>query len=170
MDDIAASAGVGKGTLFRAFGSRDGLLDAVFEVRLKPWRAELERPGSTIGPDVPPADRVIAILGHLLAFKLDNSRLIAARELDGSTLLRAPHYTWVHHLLRDLIAQAGSPPDTATYAAHVLLGGLRAELIDDLLAAGQTADDISRELLKVARQILRAVPLHDGPFADDNLR
>jgi AcrR family transcriptional regulator len=28
MDDIAAAAGVGKGTLFRAFGSRDGLLDA----------------------------------------------------------------------------------------------------------------------------------------------
>ena len=29
MDDVAAAVGVGKGTLFRAFGSRDGLLDAL---------------------------------------------------------------------------------------------------------------------------------------------
>jgi AcrR family transcriptional regulator len=31
MDDVAAAAGVGKGTLFRRFGDRTGLLRAVYE-------------------------------------------------------------------------------------------------------------------------------------------
>jgi len=34
MDDVAAAAGVGKGTLFRRFGDRAGLLRAVFETRI----------------------------------------------------------------------------------------------------------------------------------------
>ena len=34
MDAIAAAAGVGKATLFRAFGSRDGLLDALWAMKL----------------------------------------------------------------------------------------------------------------------------------------
>jgi AcrR family transcriptional regulator len=34
MDDVAAAAGVGKGTLFRRFGDRAGLLRAVFETRM----------------------------------------------------------------------------------------------------------------------------------------
>lgn len=154
MDDIAAAAGVGKGTLFRAFGSRDGLLDAVFAARLDPLRTEIERHGSPIGPDVPPADRVISILEHLLAFKLENPRLIAARELSGLSLLQAPHYKWVHDLLRDLIEEAGSTADAADYAAHVLLGGLRAELISELLQSGSTVEGLFRDMRGIARQIL----------------
>ena len=49
MDDIAAAAGVGKGTLFRAFGSPDGLLDAPFTARMAVLREAFE--------DGPPAAR-----------------------------------------------------------------------------------------------------------------
>src|SRR6185437_10429680 len=34
MDDVAAAAGVGKGTLFRRFGDRTGLLRGVFDARI----------------------------------------------------------------------------------------------------------------------------------------
>lgn len=36
MDDIAAAAGVGKGTLFRRFGDRAGLIAAVIASRIEP--------------------------------------------------------------------------------------------------------------------------------------
>jgi AcrR family transcriptional regulator len=36
MDDIAAAAGVGKGTVFRRFGDRAGLLRAVFDEQIEP--------------------------------------------------------------------------------------------------------------------------------------
>ncbi|HEY0261181.1 MAG TPA: helix-turn-helix domain-containing protein [Lacisediminihabitans sp.] len=154
MDDIAAAAGVGKGTLFRAFGSRDGLLDAVFAARLNPLRAEIARVGSPIGPQIPPADRVVGLLELLLVFKLDNPRLIAARELSGSSLLRAPHYRWVHEFLRALIEETGTPSTSADYAAHLLLNGLRADLISELLASGTTREQLLRELTRTSLRLL----------------
>lgn len=155
MDDIAIAAGVGKGTLFRAYGTRDGLLDAVFAARLEPLRAEAERAGSPVGPDIPPRERVVGLLGLLLDFKLDNPRLVAARELSGSDLLRAPHYQWIHGLLRTLIEQTGIPPHTAGYAAHLLLNALRADLITELIAGGATREQLHHDLAETALRLLR---------------
>lgn len=153
MDDIATAAGVGKGTLFRAFGSRDGLLDALFAAHLEPLRAEIGREGSPIGPDAAPLDRVVGIVDALLTFKLENPRLIAARELTGSGLLQAPHYRWLHAFLRDLIAETGSAAD-ADYAAHMLLGALRAEVITELLASGRSADELRHDLHAIVHRIV----------------
>ncbi len=155
MDDIAAAAGVGKGTLFRGFGSRDGLLDAVFAARLEPLRAEVERTGSPVGPDVPASQRATALLGLLLDFKLDNPRLVAARELDGSDLLRAPHYQWVHGLLRSLLEQAGCAPRSACYEAHLLLNGLRADLIAELTATGLSRQELRDDMTTTIQKLLR---------------
>jgi AcrR family transcriptional regulator len=154
MDDIATAAGVGKGTLFRAFGSRDGLLDAVFEAQLQPLRAEVERPGSPVGPDAAPADRIVATLELLLEFKVGNPRLVSARELDGSSLMQAPHYRWVHAFLRDLVVETGAEEATADVTAHVLLGGLRAEVIAELTASGLSHEQIAGELRRAARRLV----------------
>lgn len=155
MDDIAAAAGVGKGTLFRRFGSRDELLDAVFAARLEPLRAELERSGSAVEPDVPAAERVVALLGLLLDFKLDNPRLVAARELSGSDLLRAPHYRWVHQHLQDVMAEAGVPAGSAGFRAHLLLSGLRADLVAELVEDGMRREQLHHELTTAVHRLLR---------------
>jgi AcrR family transcriptional regulator len=155
MDDIAAAAGVGKGTLFRAFGSRDGLLDALFAARAAPLRAELERPESPLGPGAAPLDRVLALFDALVTFKFDNPHLTAARELSPGGLLRAPHYVWMHATLRSLIERTGSgAAASADYAAHVLLGGLRVDLIDELLAAGRSREEIRRDVAVLVRRVL----------------
>ncbi|MEH0108755.1 helix-turn-helix domain-containing protein [Tersicoccus sp. MR15.9] len=154
MDEIAAAAGVGKGTLFRAFGSRDGLLDAVFASRLDPLRQELNRPGSPVGPDVPAADRLVGVLLLLLDFKLDNPRLTTAREMNGTALLQAPHYRWVHRLLQDLVAKTGRTADSADVAAHLLLGALRVEVITELQAAGMTREQLGRYLEDVVHRLV----------------
>ncbi|MEU0103699.1 TetR family transcriptional regulator, partial [Streptomyces sp. NPDC006267] len=69
---VAAAAGVGKGTLFRAFGDRPGLLRALYEARLEPVREAVEAGPPPLGPTTPPRQRVPALLDTLLCFKLDN--------------------------------------------------------------------------------------------------
>ncbi len=60
MADIAEAAGVGKATLFRAFGDRTGLIRALFETRLEPVRAAVEEGEPPLGPAAPPLERVPA--------------------------------------------------------------------------------------------------------------
>ncbi|MFJ5292865.1 hypothetical protein [Streptomyces sp. NPDC088348] len=117
-------------------------------------REDLHRAGSPIGPDVPAADRVVSILEQLLNFKLENPGLLAAREMSGTSLLAAPHYVWVHTVLRDLLEQAGFRAQSAEYTAHLLLGGLQVELIATLKASGCSEADIRHALVSTARRIL----------------
>jgi AcrR family transcriptional regulator len=156
MDDIAAAAGVGKGTLFRAFGSRDNLLDALFAARMASLREAVQAGGPPLGPGTPPRERVLGILDALLTFKLENRQLIRAREIAASGPLRAGYYRWLHGTLRDLIEQATSDASAvdASYAAHVLLGALRPDLIDELLASGDSPQTIRRAQDALARRIL----------------
>jgi AcrR family transcriptional regulator len=156
MDDIAAAAGVGKGTLFRAFGSRDNLLDALFAARMAALREAVKAGDPPLGPGTPPRERVLGILDALLTFKLENLQLIRAREMATSGLPQADHYRWMHAALRDLIEQAtsGAPDVDASYAAHVLLGALRPDLIDELLASGDSPQAIRSAQAALARRIL----------------
>jgi len=156
MDDVAAAAGVGKGTLFRAFGSRDGLLDALFTARMTALREAFEDGPPPLGPATPPRERLLALLDALLACKLDNRQLIAARETARAGLPRAREYRWTHSRLRDLIAQAadGTPAVDPGYAAHALLNVLRFDVIDELLAAGETPESIGSAQAALTRRIL----------------
>jgi len=52
MDAIATEAGVGKGTLFRAFGSREGLLNALWAAKLAALRDGFQEGNSELGPGV----------------------------------------------------------------------------------------------------------------------
>jgi AcrR family transcriptional regulator len=136
MDAIAAAAGIGKGTLFRAFGSRDALLDALWIAKLAPVR-------DAVAGDAAPRDRAVALLAALLDFKLANRHLIHARER-APNLMESDHYRWMHGQMRNLVAQAaGRAPDTACdFAAHALLATLHIQLIEHMLAQGHTLDAI----------------------------
>ncbi|MDT5358859.1 MAG: hypothetical protein QOC69_621 [Mycobacterium sp.] len=68
MDDIATAAGVGKGTLFRRFGSRAGLMMVLLDEDEKAsQRAFLFGPGP-LGPDAPALERLIALGRERLRF------------------------------------------------------------------------------------------------------
>lgn len=129
MADVAAAAGVGKGTLFRAFGDRSGLLRALYEARLEPLREAVESGPPPLGPATPPLLRVPALLDATLRFKLDNRRLaLAFEESGGTSPYNAAHYERWHGLLRSVLEQipglAGSE-----FTAHALLAAVRADLV-----------------------------------------
>ncbi len=132
MADIAAVAGVGKGTLFRAFGDRAGLLSALYEARLEPIRQAVEVGPPPLGPATPPRDRVPALLDAVLCFKLDNRRLALALEESGSSSpYRAEHYERWHSLLRAVLEQVPGLTDS-DFTAHALLAATRADLVQHL--------------------------------------
>jgi len=129
MDEVASAAGVGKGTLFRRFGDRAGLLRALLDERERSFQEDFIRGEPPLGPGAPARERLVAF-GH---------RLLEEIELQGDLLLaaetwtpgeRVAHSVYASHrahvaaLLRKLPC-AGDPE----YIADVLLAALAAEVV-----------------------------------------
>lgn len=160
MDAIAAAAGVGKGTLFRAFGDRDGLLDALAAAKFQPLRTAVESGPEPLGPGTPAPDRIVAFLDAVLTFKLENRNLMRAREVAAPGNLRSERYRWMHALLRGLIREAAPArsESDAGYAAHALLAVLHIDLVDELLDTGRSVADIRRAQAAQARAVVGGAP------------
>ena len=155
MDAIALAACVGKGTLFRAFGNRDGLLDALWAAKIATLKASVESSAPPFDASTAPSDRLVAFLDAILMFKIANRHLIRARELSGG-LLQSPHYQWMHAEARRCIMDAADTADTAyaTYNAHSLLAGLHIDLIDEMLVQGLSLETIRKFQATRARNVL----------------
>jgi AcrR family transcriptional regulator len=159
MDDVATAAGVGKGTVFRRFGDRDGLVQAVVDETSESWRREAE---ALLGAgDVPPDERVITFVATLfdhvvaalplvIAFERVSTRSIAC---DAGAKL-------THHRLVTLISQV-KPGVDAEYLAHALIAQVRADTLHHM---------IDRCGLDVARVRAGVVSLARSVLADDLAR
>lgn len=161
MDEIAAAAGVGKGTLFRRFGDRAGLVRAVFDARTAWFREALEAGPEPLGPATPPRERVFGIMEALVRIKLDNTHLAQTLEEApagrGAELFASESYRRVHGLLADAVARAtrAAPAPDAAWTAHVLLGAVRADLVGHLVAAeGLTRGRALRDVRELVERLL----------------
>ncbi|WP_328430678.1 TetR/AcrR family transcriptional regulator [Streptomyces sp. NBC_00443] len=147
MADIAAAAGVGKGTLFRAFGDRTGLIHALVTARLEPLRVAVEEGPPPLGPSTPPLQRVPALLDAVLCFKLDNRHLALALETSGSdSPYGTDHYERWHALLRDLLDRVPGLSGS-DFTAHALLAATRADLVEYLAGSKAVPSEELREQL-----------------------
>ncbi|MDA5279420.1 TetR/AcrR family transcriptional regulator [Streptomyces sp. Isolate_45] len=157
MADIAAAAGVGKGTLFRSFGDRTGLIRALYEARLEPVREAVETGPAPLGPQTPPLERVPALLDAVLCLKLDNRHLALALETTGAdSPYRMEHYERWHALLRDLLERVPGLV-SCDFTAHALLAATRADLVAYL--AGEKAvprEELRRRLADFTASVLDA--------------
>ncbi|MFE1029380.1 TetR/AcrR family transcriptional regulator [Streptomyces sp. NPDC058818] len=159
MADVAAAAGVGKGTLFRAFGDRTGLIKALYEARLEPIEEAVTTGPPPLGPGAPPSQRVPAVLDALLCFKLDNRRLALALEgAGGDSPYGAAHYGRWHTLLRTMLEQVPGLAD-GDFAAHALLAAVRADLVEHLAGPeGVPRERMRARLADFTGQVLGATP------------
>ncbi|MER5780510.1 TetR/AcrR family transcriptional regulator [Streptomyces mobaraensis] len=158
MDDIAAAAGVGKGTLFRRFGDRTGLIRAVVEARTGALRDAVESGPPPLGPDTPPRERVPALLDAVLRFKLDHRHLaLALEEAGAGSPYAADHYGWWHDVLTDALSRlpGGSGDDDVSFTAHALLAAVRADLVEHLVGErGQDPERLRAALAAHVRRVL----------------
>lgn len=85
MDDIAAAAGVGKGTVFRRFGSRAGLMMMLLDEDERAGQRAFMYGPPPLGPGAPPLDRLLAFGRERLRFTHTHHELLSAANRDPLT-------------------------------------------------------------------------------------
>jgi AcrR family transcriptional regulator len=156
MDDIAKAAGVGKGTLFRRFGDRAGLIRYLYAQRLAPLRQRIESGPPPLGPGTPARLRVAAVVDAIAAVKFQNMHLTSALEAaeSGGSLYESPDYRDVHVLLTGLLVP-DLGPEQAPWTAHLLLAAVRADLLRHLVReGGMTTDQVRAQLKALVGRLL----------------
>src|SRR4051812_46571116 len=96
MDDVARAAGVGKGTLFRRFGDRQGLLVALLDEAERRLQDEILRGPPPLGPGAPADARLPAFLDALVALLEERGDIVRASERSspGARLRTAAYAGW----------------------------------------------------------------------------
>jgi AcrR family transcriptional regulator len=82
MDGLAERAGLGKGTVFRRFGTRAGIFAALLDDDERAFQAHVLSGPPPLGPGAPPLDRLIAYGRARIDF-LIRHREVARAALDG---------------------------------------------------------------------------------------
>jgi AcrR family transcriptional regulator len=78
MDRLAEHAGVGKGTVFRRFGSRAGLMLTLLNDSEAAFQARFLFGPPPLGPGAPPLDRLIAFGTERIAYVVEYGDLVLA--------------------------------------------------------------------------------------------
>ena len=81
MDAVAAAAEVGKGTVFRRFGDRAGLMQALLDHAGRTFQQAFISGPAPLGPGAPPADRLRAFGAAAIDHQLRYRDLYLAAEL-----------------------------------------------------------------------------------------
>ncbi len=118
-DDIAAAAGVGKGTLFRRFGSRAGLMIVLLDQDEKAQQQAFLFGPPPLGPGAPPLQRLIAYGWERLKFVDTHHALLSDVGRDPQMRFNAP--MMLHHShVRLLLESAGTTGDLDTQATALM--------------------------------------------------
>lgn len=127
MDDVAEAAGVGKGTVYRRFGDRQGLLLALLDDAERELQDSLLSGEPPLGPGAPPKERLHAFLGALVELLEQRGEIIRASEMSapGARVRGGAYSAWHQHVAL-LLAELRADADAAALA-HVLLAPLAAE-------------------------------------------
>jgi polyketide synthase 12 len=82
MDGLAERAGLGKGTVFRRFGTRAGIFEALMEDAERAFQEQVLSGPPPLGPGAAPLDRLIAYGRARVGFMIEH-REITRAGLDG---------------------------------------------------------------------------------------
>ncbi len=127
MEAVAETAGVGKGTVFRRFGSRAGLMAALLDQTESDWQAAVIGGPPPLGPGAPPRDRLLAFGRSRLEQNLRGSALIRAAS-DAPTRNYAV-YSFAATHVRYLLDQLDVAGDIALLAT-ALMAPLEVPILD----------------------------------------
>lgn len=128
MDQIAAAAEVGKGTLFRRFGDKAGLASALLGAREEGLQGAILSGPPPLGPGAPAGERLTAFVTAYARFLEANVDLVRLSETaNPGARYRTGAYRFWHLHVRILLTEA-RPDLDADYFAHALLAPLAADL------------------------------------------
>ncbi|MCW2812975.1 MAG: regulatory protein TetR [Nocardioides sp.] len=130
MDAVAQRAGVGKGTVFRRFESREGLMAALLDHSESAWQGSVISGPPPLGPGAPPLER-LHVFGHSrIETTLTHAALIRAAGHAGSRAYAAAAFAAMH--VRYLLGEIGVHGDLG-YLATALLAPLEIPILEQQL-------------------------------------
>lgn len=132
MDDVAAAAGVGKGTLYRRFTDKGGLAVALLDERERELQELILSGPAPLGPGADPPVRLTAFVEAYLAFLERQLDLVLMSETSsvGARMRTGAHGFWRQHCTY-LLELAGAPHSVLRSTA--LLAAMSAEQVQHWL-------------------------------------
>ncbi len=141
METVASEAGVGKGTVFRRFETREGLMAAVLNESETAWQTSVISGPPPLGPGAPPLERLLAFGHSRLRTNVTHAALIKAATGSSSARSRAAASFAVMHV-RHLLGELGVSGDLLLLSIALLAP------LDVVVVEQQRADDISLERIE----------------------
>lgn len=130
LDAVAERAGVGKGTVFRRFGDRSGLFQALLDEHLRVFQDAFMFGPPPLGPGAPPKERLAVFLEGLLDLEDGHLELILALERDrwkapiGGYIVLSLH---AENLIREISSKLDAP-----VLAQLLLNAVNVNVVRHL--------------------------------------
>ena len=128
MEAVAAAASVGKGTVFRRFGDRTGLLMALLDHSAKQLQAALLGGPPPLGPGAPPVERLRAFGQAVLRDMADHLELQLAAQPEPIRRFSNPPHRFLSGHVTLLLRQAVPDADCGLLA-QTLMGYLDPALV-----------------------------------------
>jgi AcrR family transcriptional regulator len=153
MDAVAQAAGVGKGTVFRRFESREGLMGALLNHSETAWQASVMSGPPPLGPGAPALDRLLAFGRSRLETTIQHADLIRAAGRASTRSFAAYSFAIMH--VRYLLGELGVTGDLPLLAV-ALMAPLEAPILDQQVRIeGLDVDRVYRGWVDLAARITR---------------
>jgi len=111
MDRLAERAGVGKGTVFRRFGSRAGLMMTLLSDSEAAFQGRFMFGPPPLGPGAPPLDRLVAFGAERIAYVMEFGELARAADVSAHNRFDVPAAVLWHRHIEMLLRAAGVTAD-----------------------------------------------------------
>ena len=162
MDDVAAAAGVGKGTLYRRFTDKAGLAGALLDDRGRQLHEKLMYGPPPLGPGAPGVERLAAFVTAYVEHTVRSLDLVLLSETGtpGGRLAKPVYPFWRRHV-EVLLEDAGTPD--ARVRAEALLAMLSAEQLQQwTVTDGRPVGELAAVLARAARSLAAPSTSEDG--------
>ncbi|MEU6368822.1 TetR/AcrR family transcriptional regulator [Streptomyces sp. NPDC046931] len=132
MEDIACGAGVGKGTVFRRFGDRTGLLVELLSHHEQQLQAAFLSGPPPLGPGAAPTERLHAFGSAVIRHEHAHRDFYLEAHIEPGRRRTSPAYRFRLAHVCMLLREARLDGDNEL-VSHLLLGYLETVLVDHLL-------------------------------------
>jgi AcrR family transcriptional regulator len=151
MEQIAAAAGVGKGTLYRRYPDTASIAQALLDEHERALQEQLLRGAPPLGPGAPPGERLAAFYGAMVELLECHGHLALAGETGTRRYGTGAYDAWSLHV-HTLLTEAGLEDSRA------LVDALLAPLAPDVFAHQReravSAERIAGDLALLAQRVL----------------